>query len=293
MTWFSRARRKGPTPPRARHTLDVAVLTDRGLVRPQNEDTGRYVRPGDAATRQTRGVLVLVADGMGGHAAGEVASTRAAETIAQHYYDTEGVPPADALRDAFLEANQAIYETALYNTALRGMGTTCTALVLREPTGGEGEAVMAHVGDSRLYLCREQLVHRLSEDHTVVAELVRRGFLTPEEARHHEHRHVITRAMGTRPDLEVALWARPLRVQVGDIFILASDGLHDLVEDEEIGRAVARADAHTAASHLIDLAKERGGHDNITVGVARVLPAEPSSTSAHSTSTTRELPTLS
>lgn len=298
MTWLPRRPTTKRIPSGAPPVLDVAVLTDQGRVREQNEDAGRYIRPGDAATRQTHGVLVLVADGMGGHAGGAVASSMAAETVARSYYEAE-TPPSDALHAAVREANQAIYEAAQRDPDLHRMGTTCTALVLREPTPGEakldpsalGEASMAQVGDSRLYLCRDGRLHQMTEDDSVVGELVRRGLLTREEARYHEHRHVITRALGLDPEVEVARWVRPLRVETGDIFVLASDGLFDLVEDEAIGRTVTDADAHTAATRLIALANERGGRDNITVGIVRVLAS--SHLQERPACATRELPALS
>ncbi len=298
MTWFSRRSTAAREPSGSPPLLDVAVLTDRGLVREQNEDAGRYVRPGDAATRQVQGSLVLVADGMGGHAGGAVASEMAAETVAQCYYEADR-SPSDALQAAVQEANRAIFEAAQQDASLYRMGTTCTALVLRELKPEEietdaavrFEAVMAHVGDSRLYLFRSGQLHQMTEDDSVVGELVRRGLLTREEARYHEHRHVITRALGLDPEVQVAQWARPLRVETGDIFIVASDGLFDLVEDELMASVVVDADAHTAATRLIALANERGGRDNITVGIVRVL--SPSGSDEQPTSDTRELPAFS
>ncbi|MEM1041239.1 MAG: PP2C family serine/threonine-protein phosphatase [Bacteroidota bacterium] len=295
MSWLSRRPTAAHEPSGAFPLLDVAVLTDIGRVREQNEDAGRYVRPGDEATRRRQGVLVLVADGMGGHAGGAVASSLAVDRVPKTYYGAEAAP-AEALRAAVQTANRTIYDTAQRDPSLYRMGTTCTALVLRTaaPDEADGptalEAVMAHVGDSRLYLLRGGRLRQMTEDDSVVGELVRRGLLTPEEARHHEHRHVITRALGLDPVVQVSQWERPLRVEPGDTFVLASDGLFDLVEDDLIARTVADAEAAEAATGLIALANERGGRDNITVGVVRVL--SPADDPGRTTGITRTLPSF-
>lgn len=256
-----------PTPPPPVYDLDVSVQTDVGCLRAVNEDSGRYVRPGAPALRARKGALAIVADGMGGHAAGDVASSMAVDVLSRVYYDHNG-EPGEALRAAFTQANRAIYEATLQDEKLRGMGTTCTTLVLR----GD-QAFSAHVGDSRLYLIRRGKLHVLSEDHSLVREMVKQGLISHEEARHHEDRNVITRALGLHPHVEVALWPKPLGVQAGDWFVICSDGLHDLVQDEEIRQVVEAASAQEAAEHLVALAKKRGGHDNITVGVLQVKPA--------------------
>ncbi len=146
------------------------------------------------------------------------------------------------------------------------MGTTCTALVLQN-----GAAFCAYVGDSRLYLVRNGEIFLMTEDHTAVMEMVRNGLITFEEARCHPERGVLVRACGTQPAVEVSIWKEPFPVRVGDVFVLCSDGLSDLVNEEEIKSAVAQ-DVPSAGASLITLAKERGGHDNITVGLLRVKP---------------------
>ena len=262
----------------------ASVQTDKGCVREANEDSGRFVRPSDPALLRRKGALMIVADGMGGHSAGEVASQMAVELVSRLYYEAPGDDAPGALAAAVAEANRRIHAAAAADEAKRGMGTTCTALALRE-----GGAFAAHVGDSRLYLLRGGGVYQLSEDHSHVMELVRHGLLTKEEARHHEDKNVILRALGTTPEVEVSAVA-PLRVEAGDHFLLCSDGLHDLVADEEIGRVVAEAgDEHAACEQLIALAKERGGHDNITVGLAGVVPQGTAAAGAESTPTTREV----
>jgi protein phosphatase len=153
---------------------------------------------------------------------------------------------------------------------LNGMGTTCTALVLQQ-----GVAFSAHVGDSRIYMRRGGQIYLMSEDHSAVMEMVKHGIISMEEARHHADKNVILRALGTSPEVEAAIWERPLPIQIGDQFLVCSDGLYDLVEDDEIERALASAASpHEACEQLIALAKQRGGHDNITVGIVHIQSAD-------------------
>jgi protein phosphatase len=223
---------------------------------------------------------MLVADGMGGHSAGEVASQTAVETITRSYYDYQG-STRDALEAAFHEANRAINKLSQKDESLVGMGTTCTAFVLQN-----GSALAAHVGDSRLYMIRNGQIYVMTEDHSAVMEMVKRGWISLEEARHHPEKNVILRALGSHPEVEVTIWASPLPVRAGDRFVLCSDGLYDLVEDEEI-KQVALASAPAAAcDNLIDLAKRRGGHDNITVGIVSLVDS--GVTSDHGAPETRQ-----
>lgn len=237
------------------YELTGEVMSDVGCHRQLNEDHGCLLRNEQTA-------LLVVADGMGGHAAGEVASRLAVEVISQVYSETAIEP---ALENAFHAANREIYQAATQNRELQGMGTTCTALMIRK-----GLAYSAHVGDSRLYLVRGGQIYLMSEDHSAVMEMVRRGLITLATARHHEDKNVILRALGTQPKVAVSVWSKPFPVQAGDQFVLCSDGLYDLVEDEEIKQTVFRAAPKVACEHLISLALQRGGHDNITVGVLGV-----------------------
>jgi protein phosphatase len=244
----------------------VGMLSDVGCVREVNEDSGTYIKPDDPALLTTKGLLIVVADGMGGHTAGEVASGLAIDVIPRAYYDDSG-DPASALENAFHEANSAIYSAAEQDATMTGMGTTCTALVLQN-----GSAISAHVGDSRLYLVREGAIHLLTEDHSAVMEMVKAGLITHEQARHHPEKNIILRAMGSHADVEVTTWQEPFPVKAGDRFLLCTDGLYDLVDDEEIGRIVTLSEPQSACENLIALAKVRGGHDNITVGIVCVNP---------------------
>lgn len=212
--------------------IRVGSKTDVGCVRELNEDSVRIVIPGSPEKRAQKGVLVMVCDGMGGHAGGEVASQLAVNTI-NEYYMNSSQPVAPALREALLAANSAIFEKARREPELRGMGTTGTALVLRG-----SQAYYAHVGDSRLYLVRGESIYQMSEEHSAVMEMVRKGLLSPTEARGHPQKNVILRAIGTQPQVEVALWDEPFPLRAGDKWILCSDGLSDLVEDDELLVAV-------------------------------------------------------
>jgi protein phosphatase len=212
----------------------------------------------------TRGRLVVVADGMGGHSAGEVASRMAVDLISRMYYESPG-DPGSALMTSFIQANREIHQSSTEVQARKGMGTTCTALVLRN-----GTALTAHVGDSRLYLIRGGQIYLMTEDHSAVMGLVKRGLLTLEEARHHPDKNVILRALGSHRNVDVSTWDEPFPIREGDRFLLCSDGLYDLVEDSEIMGAVLEGDVSTACEGLITLAKERGGYDNITVAVVGV-----------------------
>ncbi len=246
--------------------LAVGMLSDVGCVRELNEDSGTYIQPDDPELLRSKGLLIVVADGMGGHSAGEVASRLAVDVITRAYYEHEG-DPRSALEKAFHEANHEIHKAAEKDASKNGMGTTCTALVLQN-----GTAISAHVGDSRLYLVREGAIYLMTEDHSAVMEMVKAGLITLEQARHHPEKNVILRAMGSHAEVEVTTWQEPFPVRAGDRFLLCSDGLYDLVEDEEIKQVVISADPHSACESLIALAKERGGHDNITVGIVSLRP---------------------
>lgn len=244
----------------------ASMLSDVGCVRELNEDSGTYIQPDDPEVLSSKGLLILVADGMGGHSAGEVASRMAVEVITRTYYE-DGGDPQSALKKAFREANRAIHKTAENDESKTGMGTTCTALVLQN-----GTAISAHVGDSRLYLVREGAIYLMTEDHSAVMEMVKAGLITLEQARHHPDKNVILRAMGSHPEVEVTTWQEPFPVRARDCFLLCSDGLYDLVEDEEIKSVVESSEPRSACERLIALAKERGGHDNISVGIVSLLP---------------------
>jgi protein phosphatase len=209
--------------------------------------------------------LFVVADGMGGHTAGQVASELATAAALSAVRAMQGGPgvPAECLRQAVDAANRRVLREARERPELNGMGTT---LVMLMATGDR--ATLAHVGDSRAYLIRDGQLRRLTSDHSLVGELIRRGRLDEDGAREHPHRHVLTKAVGVRES--VAPTVGELSTQPGDLFVLCSDGLTTHLEDGEI-LAVARShsDLHGACQGLVDAANERGGQDNTTIIMLR------------------------
>ncbi|HZS54373.1 MAG TPA: Stp1/IreP family PP2C-type Ser/Thr phosphatase [Bryobacteraceae bacterium] len=244
--------------------VSTSVATDKGCVRELNEDCCGVVQPAEAAILDHKGVLIVLADGMGGYRAGEIASRIAVESVAREYYISAD-EPKEALTSAFQDANSQIHNLSLTHSELNGMGTTCTALVILGRV-----AYSAHAGDSRLYLVRSGSIYQMTEDHSVVSALVKQGALTFESARNHPARNLILKALGTHATVNIATWDQPLPVHSGDCFVLCSDGLHDAVSAEEICLATQSGEAAAACECLVATARSRGGADNITVAVARV-----------------------
>ncbi len=232
--------------------------TDRGLVRRNNQDH-LLVGP----------TLFAVADGMGGHAAGEVASAVVIEAVQAAFEVKEPPCTADDLVAAIEHANHVVYEQSQADPALRGMGTTLTAAAVVEEDGEERIAV-ANVGDSRAYVFAHGDLTQLTEDHSVAEELVRQGQISPAEVDTHPQRHILTRAMGIFPDVDVDLWE--VLPYVGDRLLLCSDGLVREVADEQIAAVLRRlSDPSQAAQDLVARARAAGGSDNITVIVVDVV----------------------
>lgn len=231
--------------------LRAAARSDVGRRRRTNEDRcGEDLPLG----------LFLVADGMGGHSAGQVASAIAIAAMLDAVRSSEVAGSlTERLRAAVAHANSRIFEAAVARAELSGMGTTLVALLLRA-----GRAAVAHVGDSRVYRVRAGRIRQLTDDHSLVGELQRRGEISADAAREHPHRHVLTRALGVKAEAEPDLGE--LTVEPGDVFVLCSDGLTHHVRDEEIAKAVsAGEDAGAACERLVALANARGGDDNISV----------------------------
>ncbi|HUQ63212.1 MAG TPA: Stp1/IreP family PP2C-type Ser/Thr phosphatase [Acidimicrobiales bacterium] len=235
-------------------TLEGGGATDVGRVRKMNED---YLLVSDA--------LYAVADGVGGHQAGEVASQTAIETLAEEFND----PTTDGLVTAIKAANEAVWRLAQDNAERRGMGTTITAVALVEDDAEEHLAIV-NVGDSRAYLFRSSELAQISEDHSLVEELVRKGQLTHEEAQVHPQRSIITRALGMEPEIEVDYWQ--LVAYRGDRILLCSDGLTNEVSDDRIASTLRQIrDPKEAARDLVRQARDHGGNDNITVVIVDVV----------------------
>jgi protein phosphatase len=246
-------------------TVTASVQTDPGCVRDSNEDSGRHVSPHDIEALASRGRITIVCDGMGGHASGEVASQIAVNAINELYYSNRDLGPQDALRWAVEEANREIYATSLSDERFEGMGTTLVSLVILG-----NKAFSAHVGDSRLYRMRGQKLELMTIDHSQVMEMVQNGIITMEQAREHEEKNVILRAVGTNAEVEVDV-SSMFEVEPGDRFLLCSDGLNDMLVDAEIEEILAgESDEYLVSQQLIEAAKQNGGHDNVTVGVVTV-----------------------
>ncbi|MGO9137544.1 MAG: Stp1/IreP family PP2C-type Ser/Thr phosphatase [Syntrophales bacterium] len=237
--------------------------TDKGLVRPNNED-GFYI--------DDNAGLLVVADGMGGHASGEIASKLALDVIKDYFkafkegktaligkLDEGYSEMAKALGSSVRLANQAIYEAAKSNTGWQGMGTTVAAVVINR-----NRLSIAHVGDSRVYLVRAGDIEQLTDDHSVVYEQVKRELLTREDAQKSEIRNLLTRALGVATNVEVDI--SELTLSTGDILILCTDGLNSMVSDNDILTiTVSTKDPAAVCDRLVEVANKQGGNDNITV----------------------------
>jgi len=241
----------------------LGAKTDLGRIRENNEDKYEFFIPEDEDTLALKGAFYAVADGMGGHAAGQIASELALKTAIKAYYSDSSPILEESLRAAFQTANALIYDAARAISERAGMGTTMTALVLR----GE-EAFVAHVGDSRCYRLRGGKLEQLTEDHTWVNEQVKRGLMSREEAELSPFRNVITRSLGNTPSVEVDILSDELKV--GDVFLLCSDGLTGEVSDDEIRDALLKSPPSKAAWDLVELALDHGGRDNCTVLIVAV-----------------------
>jgi len=231
--------------------MQTAVLTHVGLVRQKNEDSYAVLPEQN---------LFAVADGMGGHQAGELASRLALKILSELVADLRpGEDCRQQLVQAVQEANRRVYELSRRDADKQGMGTTLTAVWIRD-----GVAHLAHIGDSRAYLIRDSELQLLTNDHSLVGELLRQGSLTPSEAQFHPSRHALTRALGV--EAEVKVDSRSMSLNKNDLIFLCTDGLTNLVSDEEIKTVFAETgDLQEALAKLVQLCLERGAHDNITM----------------------------
>lgn len=258
--------------------LHVAATTHPGMSGKNNEDRYAVSAYFLDEERTIPAVLAIVADGIGGHRAGEVAAELAVNTISQVVSESDGRDPARVLQQAIISASQAVYEQSESDPALRGMGTTCAcAWVI------EDRLFTATVGDSRIYLIRDDEIRQLTTDHTWVQEAISSGLISPDQARNHPNAHVIRRYLGSRqqvvPDLR--LYLRPaesdahaeanqgMHLYPGDVLLLCSDGLTDLVESDEILASIRARGSEKSLEELVSIANQRGGHDNITIVTLR------------------------
>ena len=250
--------------------LEIAVRTDPGLVREHNEDS--------VFASSGRGVVIL-ADGMGGYNAGEVASGMAASFLASaletSFFDKRPDAAGDAdaasyasvcLRESIEKANTAIYYAASCESDLAGMGTTLVTALFHDNC-----VTVAHVGDSRMYRLREETLSVLTRDHSVLQEQIDSGMITPEEARFSQNKNLVTRALGVEPEVDAEIREHP--VLPGDLYLFCSDGLNDMLPDDEIGLALQSLSANLelAADQLIQMANDNGGRDNVSVILVKIL----------------------
>jgi serine/threonine protein phosphatase PrpC len=250
-----------------RPDVELANMSDVGCVRSVNEDYFLYVEPQDEEEFARRGRLMMVADGMGGHQGGQVASGLAVEIVREHFLGAESNDPKKILIDSFHDAHQAITDASRNGDGLRGMGTTCCAAILKD-----GQLTYGNIGDSRLYLLRYGQARLLTEDDTMVNALIKKGILTPEEARTHDQRNVLTAALGAESSIVAEDFVEaPMPMQSGDTLLMCSDGLHGLVTEEEMESLAWEQPLADACRQMVSLAKERGGPDNITVQLLRVM----------------------
>jgi protein phosphatase len=248
--------------------LEYAQLSDLGMRRLNNQDSLAVVVTADAAKWSSRGHLMIIADGMGAHAAGELASKLAVDNISHAYFKLRDLQPPAALRQAIRDTNSLIFARGQSNIGFQGMGTTCSCLVLL-PQG----ALVAHVGDSRVYRLRGNRLAQLTFDHSLVWEMAAAGHMDQDDVPSYIPKNVITRSLGPHENVNVDLEGL-FDVTAGDIFLLCSDGLSGQISDAEIGTLLHALSPEEAVQTLVDLANLRGGPDNISVVVARALGGE-------------------
>ena len=239
-----------------------AARTDVGMIRAGNEDNF-------SADADAQHGLFIVADGMGGHAAGEVASEMAVQIVKRELHELRDVasgPAADRMKESLLRANRAIHDRTVSETDKQGMGTTASVLLVTTE-----RYLIGQVGDSRVYLLRDGALRQLTKDHSYVQEQVDAGFLTPEQARYHPYSNVITRCVGASPTVEPDVYDGETRA--GDLFLVASDGLTGMVDDRRLQQLLmARVSPERMVHSLIAEANGRGGLDNITAIIVMVVP---------------------
>lgn len=254
----------------ATECFQAVAISDVGRKRTNNEDRCLVAFPKNRRDKRNKGYLFVVADGMGGRAAGEIASSLAVSEVENYYYNNQGKDALSTLENALVSAHRIIQTSSSNNRDTSGMGTTVTAIALLEKY-----ILVAHVEDSRAYLINSNSITQLTHDHTLTAWLASKGKITLEEARNHPQRHILTQAVGgidQDPTPEVAEY----RLENGETLLLCTDGLYSLVNDKELQDCLTSGeDLESSLLYLIDLANERGGLDNITALVIKPKSKEP------------------
>ena len=250
---------------KVRAGVEVASLSDVGCQRENNEDSLAYWESPDDAGFAHSGRLAIVADGMGGCEGGQFASRIAVETV-EHVYSTSlDSDPQQRLLEGFRQAHDRIQQRARENPGLHGMGTTMTAFAI------VGECLYyAHIGDSRLYLLRAGKLRVVTRDHSLVSRLVETGIIRAEDADNHPQKHVLTAAVGSADDIQPDFSAEPVELEKSDVLLLCTDGLWGQVSEPELQEALASQAPGEACRALVQLARDHGGPDNITLQIARL-----------------------
>jgi serine/threonine protein phosphatase PrpC len=250
---------------RMRPGIQLAGLSDVGCQRENNEDKLAYWEAPTDEEFERKGRIFSVADGMGGHEGGAEASRIAVETVEEIYKSGDGADIRAILLTAFQTAHQRILQYADAHPGLQGMGTTCTAVALRGL-----DLYYAHIGDSRLYLAREDSIYRLTRDQSYVGKLVEQGIISTDEAGTHPQRHILTSALGAGAEVIPECPEEPLSLEKDDVLVLCTDGLWSLLPETDIQKVVTSQKPDTACKELVKMARDHGGPDNISVQVARV-----------------------
>ncbi len=250
---------------KVRAGVEVSSLTDVGCLRENNEDSLAYWEPLEDAVFARLGRLAVVADGMGGCEGGQFASRIAVETVEEIYTSSADPDPQQRLLEGFRQAHARIQQRARENPSLHGMGTTMTAFAL---VGNH--LYYAHIGDSRLYLLRAGKLRVITRDHSLVSRLVETGIIRAEDADNHPQKHVLTAAVGIAEEIEPDFSPEPVALEQSDVLLLCTDGLWGQVSEPELQEALASQSPAEACRSLVQLAKDHGGPDNITLQIARV-----------------------
>jgi len=247
--------------------FQVCSCTDKGKVRPRNEDYHGFYMPADQEMKEKWGSLFVVSDGVGGHVAGEAASAEAVNVLLQEYYfGDHAAKLPDRLQDAFNYTALHIFDLGHHHQSFSNMQCTLTALLIRQD-----RYHIAHVGDSKAFLLRAGKLWQLTKDHSLVAKLLRTGLVSAEQARNHPYKHVLLRALGGNPITPVDMYAG--NILAGDVFCLVSDGILEHATEEELESwLMEKGNLQTTLSQLIDRLNERGGQDNMTIMAVKALP---------------------